>query len=260
VSGPDAARVDLVWEAAGDATVARVSYHERRLNLVGTPGFTALEEAFERLRRRDDLRAVILTGGGRRAFVGGADIGEMATLEPPTARRFITRLHGICQTIRELPVPVVARIDGYCLGAGLEIAACCDLRLAATGARFGMPEVRVGIPSVIEAAVLPRLIGLGRTQDLVLTGRMVDAAEAYRMGLVDGVAVSAEELDQLVGERIAQLALGGARALAAQKVLIRQWQELPLSAAVEAGIDAFERSWESDEPNEKMRAFLRRER
>lgn len=253
-------RADLSWEERAGVTVARLIYRERRLNLVGTPGLAALEAAFDELSACSDLRVVVLSGGGHRAFVGGADIGEMATLEPAGARRFITRLHGICERIRNLPVPVVARIEGYCLGAGLELAACCDLRLAAAGARFGMPEVRVGIPSVIEAALLPRLIGLGRAQDLVLTGRTVDAEEARRIGLVDTVAESGAALDALVDQRVDELASGSPRALADQKELIRRWQELPLSAAIEAGIDAFERSWETTEPVERMQAFLARKR
>jgi enoyl-CoA hydratase/carnithine racemase len=155
---------------------------------------------------------------------------------------------------------VVARIEGYCLGAGLELAACCDLRLASTEARFGMPEVRVGIPSVIEAALLPRLIGIGRAQDLVLTGRTLEAREAHRIGLVDGLAADPAALDALVEERVGELLAGAPAALADQKELIRSWQELPLSAAIEAGIDAFERSWRTEEPRDRMRAFLARKR
>ena len=113
------------------------------------------------------LRALILTGAGDRAFIGGADINEMVELDQESARIFITHLHEACTALRNLPVPVIARISGYCLGAGLEVAASCDLRIASEHSSFGMPEVRVGIPSVIEAALLPdSSAGKGRPVDL----------------------------------------------------------------------------------------------
>jgi enoyl-CoA hydratase len=260
VSPGDGPRVEIGWRETERGSVATVTFHERRLNLVGTAGLDALLAAFDEVGNRADARVAVLAGGGGRAFVGGADIAEMVELEPSSARRFIAGLHRVCDRIRSLPLPVVARVEGWCLGAGLELAASCDLRLAGRGARFGMPEVRVGIPSVIEAALLPRLVGLGRAQDLVLTGRLIDAEEALRMGLVDGVADDGSRLDALVGQRLDELLAGGRRALAAQKELIRCWQELPLAAAIEAGIDAFAQSWESEEPRAAMRRFLERPR
>ena len=142
---------------------------------------------------------------------------------------------------------MIARIEGYCLGAGLEVAAACDLRVASADARFAMPEVRVGIPSVIEAALLPRLIGAGRARDLVLTGREVEAAEALAIGLVGRVALW-NELDAAVDGWLDALLAAGPRALAAQKKLLYAWQELPLSESIARSIDAFAEAYESDEP------------
>jgi enoyl-CoA hydratase/carnithine racemase len=156
-------------------------------------------------------------------------------------------------------VPVIARIRGYCLGAGLEIAAACDLRVAAEDARFAMPEVRVGIPSVIEAALLPRLVGMGRARELVLTGEAIPAAEALAIGLVERV-VPADHLDEAVEDWLASIVTAGPRALALQKALLRQWQELPLEEAIAKSIDAFAEAYESDEPRRLMRAFLERRR
>src|SRR5690606_40996864 len=110
------------------------------------------------------------------------------------AERFITLLHHVCTAVRDCAIPVIARIRGYCLGAGLEVAASCDLRVATHDSTFGMPEVHVGIPSVIEAALLPSLIGWGRTRELLYTGTAIDAAEAERIGLVER-SVPAEQLD-----------------------------------------------------------------
>jgi enoyl-CoA hydratase/carnithine racemase len=156
-------------------------------------------------------------------------------------------------------VPVIARIDGFCLGAGLEIAACCDLRIATAGSRFGMPEVQVGIPSVIEAALLPRLIGTGRTRDLVLTGRVIDAEEACAWGLVECLA-EAQPIDEVVEERVSMILNAGPRAIRSQKVLCRQWEELALDEAIDAGIDALSAAFSADEPREYMQRFLQRRR
>src|SRR6202043_2052901 len=110
-------------------------------------------------------------------FIGGADIEELAELDAESARSLITAVHVCCDAFRHLPVPVIARIDGWALGAGLELAAACDLRVASARSQFGMPEVRTGIPSVVEAALLPQLIGHGRARRLLLTGEPIGAEE-----------------------------------------------------------------------------------
>lgn len=208
---------------------------------------------------RDDVRVVVLRGAGERATIGGADITEMAGLDSDGARAFITGLHETCQVLRDLPVPVVARLRGYCLGGGLEIAAACDLRVAATDARFAMPEVRVGIPSVIEAALLPALIGWGRTRRLLYTGETIDAATAYDWGFVEKL-VADDPLDAAVAETVDAILAAGPNAIRAQKALIAEWERVPLDAAIAAGIDSFAAAFETDEPNRAMRAFIDRKR
>jgi enoyl-CoA hydratase/carnithine racemase len=201
------------------------------------------------------LRLAILSGGGKRAFVGGADVGEIAALDHVTARSFITLVHRCCDAFRRLPVPVIARIDGYALGAGLELACACDLRVASERAIFGMPEVRIGIPSVVEAALLPKLIGHGRARRLLLTGETIGAEEALSWGLVDAVA-SPGDLDDAV-ERLARSILaGGPRAVRLQKSLILEWEELPTAAAIERGIDCFVGAFDTDEPARMAGALL----
>ncbi len=157
-----------------------------KLNTLNTPVMTDLIAAVELLGTDATLRAVVLRGAGERAFIGGADINEMAGLEPASARAFITLVHRSCDVFRRLPVPVIARIQGYVFGAGVEVAAACDMRVASIDARFGMPEVRLGVPSVVEAALLPQLIGWGRTRQWLLTGDTIDAATAQAWGLVEG--------------------------------------------------------------------------
>ncbi len=226
-----------------------------KLNTLNRAVMTALIGAVEGLAADPALRVVILRGAGERAFIGGADIGEMATLDAASARDFITLVHRSCEVFRRLPVPVIARLQGFVLGAGLEVAASCDLRVAATDATFAMPEVRIGIPSVVEAALLPQLIGWGRTRELLLTGATIDAATAERWGLV-GQVVPPAALDAAVERQVAALLACGPRAVRAQKALIQAWEDLPLRAAIERGIDSFAAAWRTDEPARMMQGFL----
>ncbi|HMD65284.1 MAG TPA: enoyl-CoA hydratase-related protein, partial [Stellaceae bacterium] len=201
------------------------------------------------------LRLLVLTGTGERAFVGGADIAEIAALDRDSARGFITLVHRCCDAFRRLPIPVIARIDGYTLGAGLELACACDLRVASERAVFGMPEVRIGIPSVVEAALLPKLIGQGRARRLLLTGETIGAAEALSWGLVDVVA-QPEALDEAVADLARPILAAGPHAIRLQKSLILDWEELPTSAAVQRGIDCFVSAYETDEPARMAGAML----
>lgn len=218
-----------------------------------------LREAIENLSRQSGIRALILRGDSDKAFVGGADIKEMATLDQAGGERFITGLRDLCEAVRHFPAPVIARIPGWCLGGGLEFAICCDFRIAADTAQFAMPEVKVGIPSVIHAAMMPRVMGTARARWLVMTGATIDAATALQWGLVD-VVTSASALDAEIEALVAQLLECGAEALAAQKVLIRKWEELPLKEAIDASIPIFGRSFLTGEPQHHMQAFINRPR
>ncbi|ALD93353.1 3-hydroxybutyryl-CoA dehydratase, putative [Cupriavidus gilardii CR3] len=152
------------------------------LNILGTPVIAALTEAVRTLAADPRVRVLILRGTGDKGFVGGADIKEMAGLTRDSAERFISGLRALCDAVRHCPVPVIARMPGWCLGGGLELALACDLRIAGDNANLGMPEVKVGIPSVIHAALMPRLIGNARTAWMLLTGELCDAAQALSWG------------------------------------------------------------------------------
>jgi enoyl-CoA hydratase len=229
--------------------------NQAKLNTVNTPLLHALIDAAERLGADSVLRAVVLRGAGERAFIGGADINEMAGLDAAKARAFITLVHRGCDVFRRLPVPVIARIQGYALGAGLEVAAACDIRIAASDAKFGMPEVRVGIPSVVEAALLPQLIGWGRTRQLLLTGDTVDAATAHGWGLIETL-VAPDELDAAVERVVGSILASGPVAVRLQKRLIAEWEDLTSRQAIARGIDCFTEAWATDEPRRMMQVFL----
>jgi enoyl-CoA hydratase len=226
-----------------------------RLNALSTHVMETLIAAVEALERQPGLRAVVLRGAGERAFIGGADINEMATLDAQSARGFITLVHRSCDAIRRLPVPVIARLQGYAFGAGVEVAAACDIRIAAIGSQFGMPEVRLGIPSVVEAALLPQLIGWGRTRRLLLTGDTIDAATALAWGLVEEVA-PIELLDQAIDRILDSILASGPQAIRLQKALIDAWEGLPLRDAIQRGIDSFGAAWKTDEPARMMQAYF----
>ena len=233
--------------------------HADKLNIIDGEGADALADAVERAGASPDVRVVVLRGAGDRAFIGGADIRVMVDLTAETARPFIISIHEACAAIHRAPVPVVARLSGYCLGAGLEIAASCDLRVADTTAKLGMPEVQVGLPCVIEAALLPRLVGWGRAARLVFTGETIDAERAYAWGLVDTL-VPEGEIDDAIARTVDMICAAGPNAIRLQKALLRDWEELPLREAVERGIDCLPGAFASGEPRERMRAFLDRKR
>ena len=229
------------------------------LNILGSAVITAVREGIEKLADDRTIRVLVLAGQSEKSMIGGADIKEMATLEQKSAEAFISRLRGLCEAVRAFPAPVIARMPGWCLGGGLEVAAACDFRVAAHDAKFGMPEVRVGIPSVIHAALLPRLIGTGRARWLVMTADNIDAPTALAWGLVDVVAPP-DGLDAAVEHVIKMLLECGPEALRSQKALIRQWEELPLSEAVNASVSVFGKSFLTDEPKRLMQGFIDRKR
>jgi enoyl-CoA hydratase/carnithine racemase len=254
------ARIDLTLDERAEGAIATLTVDNRaKLNTIGRALMNDFIAKVEGLASRQDLRALVLAGAGDKAFIGGANIPEMAALDKSTARDFITLVHRTCDCLRKLPVPVIARIDGYALGAGLEVAVSCDLRVATTRAKFGMPETKVGIPSVVEAALIPHLIGWGRARELLMLGEIVDADTALRWGLIERM-VAPDALDAEIEKVIAALLSAGAQAVRAQKALMQQWEKLPPEAAIQAGIDAYVRAYDSDEPKRMLSAFLNRKR
>jgi enoyl-CoA hydratase len=209
-----------------------------KVNALDSALLGQLLAALLRISESPDVRAVVLAGRGK-AFCGGADVKELSALDASNAGAFVQRIHAVCDAIRKLPVPVVARLHGAVIGAGLEIAAACDLRIAAEGTRFAMPEVRLGIPSVVEAALLPRLMGSGRAAWLVLTGEAIDPRRAYEWGLVEQIGG-----DDAVDDLVRSLMKNDREALRMQKQLLQLWEEAPLSVSIEKSVALFAHSKE----------------
>ena len=187
-------------QAAGGVAQVFLSRPEKA-NALTSGLLDRLRESIEALGADPSLRVVVLAGRGR-SFCGGADVEELAALDASSAGAFVERIHLVCRAIRALPVPVVARLHGAAIGGGLEIAAACDLRVAAEGTKLSMPEVRLGIPSVVEAALLPRLMGSGRAAWLVMTGEAIDARRAMEWGLIEEVGGEDLQRDRAVEARV----------------------------------------------------------
>ena len=249
--------IQLAFETRSGGTVARVTFdNPEKLNIFTREALRQVSECFHSIKDHPEIRAVVVTGAGDKAFVGGADLETLGSLDPTSAREFITLVHGACAAMRDCPVPVIARINGWCLGAGLELAACCDLRIASDNAVFGMPEVRLGIPSVVEAAMLPRLVGTGRARWLVMTGETIGAAEALVWGLIEKLS-QPKDLDSAVNSALDAILAGDPEAMRQQKRLCKLWEEAPLHESVEVSIDEFARSYEKGEPAKLISAFRR---
>lgn len=228
-----------------------------RANALNSQAVHELKQAVEATRERPETRVMVITGVGERCFVGGADIHELGDLDPFRGEQFIRRMHEAFRAIREHPTPVIAAVNGYALGAGLELMMSCDIAIAADHAQLGMPEVKVGLPSVIECALMPSMIGLMRTRELLLTGDNIAAEEAYRMGLVNQV-VPLAELPAAVQHMAERLMSNGPRALLLQKELINRWLNLPMDEAIEAGIKSLASAYATDEPQRSIEAFWNR--
>ncbi len=229
------------------------------LNILGSAVINDAREGLEVLGADRQIRVLVIAGQSEKSMIGGADIKEMAKLDQASAEKFITGLRDLCEAVRAFPAPVIARMPGWCLGGGLEVAAACDFRVAAHDAKFGMPEVKVGIPSVIHAALLPRLIGWGRARWLVMTAENIDAPTALAWGLIDVVAPEGG-LDAAVERTVKTLLECGPEALRSQKALLRQWEELPLKESINLSIGVFGRSFLTDEPRRLMQGFIDRKR
>lgn len=223
-----------------------------KANSLATPVIEQLRDAFRALRDDAHLRLAVLTGAGERSFIAGANLHELKDLDPPKARAYLSLLSEANTAIRNLPVPVIARINGVCIGAGLEIAAACDLRIAAAHARLGMPEVALDLPSVVEAALFPRLMGWGRTAWLLYRGDPIDAATAERWGLVEK-ASSQGALDADVGELVERILANGPVGIRQQKALMRDWERMSLQDGIAAGIDSIAKAYRIGEPGRYVR-------
>lgn len=256
----DRAMVSLEIEQRTRGHVAWVTLdNQAKRNAISPAVASSIADIFTELSKDDLLRAVVLSGAGEKAFSAGADVNVMKDLNAASARAFIQGLHEAIDAVRNCPAPVIARLRGYCFGGALELAAGCDMRIGDETVVIGMPEVRVGIPSVIEAALLPRLVGWGKAREMLLLGGTYDARESAEMGVLQKL-VPATGLDVAVEDWISQILSNGPRAVRSQKSLITKWETLDLPQSIAVGIEHFAEAFQSDEPGTMLASALKSSR
>ncbi len=245
---------DLISLALG--TVAHLELVNPPLNLVTRELTEQLHEALARLAAADDVRAVVVTGTGERAFCAGSHIGEFEGLRGRVAEGKLLLEKLVYRQLAELPMPTIAAIEGDALGGGLELALCCDLRIASARARLGMPEVRLAVlPGSGGTQRLPRVVGPARAKELILTGRIIGADQAEHIGLVNEVVPAGEA--RVRADAVAdEIAARGPLAVREAKRLIDAATDLDLDAGLAAELDASERIFASEDMLEGANAFF----
>ncbi len=245
--------VKLSWD--GELAVVTVD-REDKLNALNAEVIAELGDAFDSLRKDDQVRAVILTGAGQKAFVAGADIGELAKMDALSGVQVSRTGQGVFRSIERFPKPVVAAVGGYALGAGLELAMACHLRVASENARFGLPEVGLGIiPGYGGTVRLARLVGLGRAVEMTLTGEMIDAETARTVGLVNQVVARDQLLDR-AREMSRKITKNGPLAVRMALESVYRAQDLPLGEALGVESSFFGLLSATEDMKEGMTAFL----
>lgn len=245
----------LLIEKAEQIATVTVNRPEA-MNAMTLATLQELDQVVRELSEAADVRAVILTGAGSKAFIAGGDIGMLQGLDPSGARQLALLAQGVCNAIEQSPKPFIAAINGYALGGGCELAMSCDIRIAAETAKMGQPEILIGtLPGFGGSQRLPRLVGKGRALELILTGEMIDAREAWRIGLVNQV-VPPEQV--LTTARSLALKCAGKSMVALRlcKEAVQHGLEMDLPNACRYEADLFALSFASDDQKEGMRAFL----
>jgi enoyl-CoA hydratase/carnithine racemase len=238
--------------------VAHLTLVNPPLNLVTEALLHELAAAIDTLEGAapGEVRAVVMTGSGDRAFSAGSHVGEFESQRGAAGRARHELESGVASRLAELPMPTIAAIEGNALGGGLELALSCDIRIASERARLGLPEVRLAVtPGAGGTQRLPRVVGMARAKELILTGRVLTAEEAERIGLVHRVAPAGEAL-AAADAVAAEIALGGPLAVREAKRLIDQAMDLDLDAGLAAELDASDRIFATDDLLEGATAFL----
>ncbi|BEQ14721.1 enoyl-CoA hydratase/isomerase family protein [Desulfoferula mesophila] len=237
--------------------VAIVTINNPPLNALDVPTKLAIEEAFLELDRiRDQMRAVVLTGGGEKAFVAGADIKAFVDLEPESAKRRLMRSHKVYEVVESFHWPVIAAIHGFCFGGGLELALCCDVRYASRDAQFGFPEVKLSIfPGNGGTVRSQYFLGLGRFKEMVYSGETISSEQALQYGLVEKVTESGQVMDAAL-ELAHKIARRGPLGVAAAKKAINRNRDLPLQQGLEVESDLWAGLSLSHDMKEGAKAFI----
>lgn len=248
-------QADLLIEISQQIATVTVN-RPQAMNSLTVPTLEELERTLAAVEADPAVRVVLITGAGEKAFVAGGDIGALSTMGPSAARAFAQLAHRILERIEGSSKPVIAVVNGYALGGGCELALACDLRLASATARFGQPEVNIGIiPGWGGTQRLPRLVGKGRALSMLLTGEMIDAQEAWRIGLVNEVHPP-EALRAAARALALKICAKGPTSIRLVKEAVRQGMEMDLARANAFEADLFALCFDTADQKEGTRAFL----
>jgi enoyl-CoA hydratase len=239
-----------------DGAVATITMENPPLNIITADMRPLLMDALREIEQDASVRCVILTGAGDRAFCAGADLNEEAALTPETVRRFLADDCEIYQSLEALPVPVIAAINGHCMGGGLEVALSCDIRIAADDAKHRAAGVTVGL--VVSTTRMTRLVGMAAAKDVLLTGRTFDGAEAFRLGLASA-AVPRADVRTTAAAWARELASRAPLAVRRTKVAIHEAAELPFEEAMARELDHFAALSATRDHRHAVEAFFNRE-
>ena len=245
----------IIFDIAGPIATITIN-RPKALNALNTEVLNELCHAVDATSANEAIRALILTGSGEKAFVAGADITELAELNALSAKQFVANGHKTMAALQNLSIPVIAAVNGFALGGGLELALSCDFIYASENAKFGLPEITLGlIPGFGGTQRLARLIGKNRAKEMIFTGKMIASEEAAQMGFVNRV-VPAEELMASAQKTASAMASKGKVSLNMAKQIINQGLDVDLATGCKMEIDAFALCVASEDAQEGTRAFL----
>ncbi|MCF6165882.1 enoyl-CoA hydratase-related protein [Furfurilactobacillus rossiae] len=229
----------------------------KSMNALNTATLTEIGQALDEVRDNADLiKVLIITGAGEKAFVAGADISEMRDMNSLQAATLSKLAHESFGKIENLSQLTIAAVNGYCLGGGLELASSCDIRVGSSKAKFGQPEVTLGIvPGFGGTQRLTRLVGRGKAKEMIATGTMVDAQEAYRVGIIEEIAEPDELMDKV--HALANTVIkNGLIAVGMAKYVIDRAADLPLDTAIDFETQMWAQTFATEDQTEGMTAFL----
>lgn len=246
---------NLLFESENGIGIVTIN-RPKALNALNAATIHELDRMFDELAKNNAVKTVIITGSGEKSFVAGADITEMQKMSAVEGRNWGKLAQAVFSKIENLPKPVIAAVNGYALGGGCEISMACDIRIASEKAKFGQPEVSLGIPPGFGGTQrLARLVGKGRAKELLFTGDMIDAAEAYRIGLVNKVTVPVELLN--TAKAMAQKIMSRAPvAVQVCKAAVNEGLDVDLKTGIAYEAEVFGLCFATDDQKEGMTAFV----
>lgn len=250
---------NILFELEGG--IATITFNRpKALNALNSDLLSEFGQALDEIAANEDIRVLILTGSGEKAFVAGADISELATLNALQGKQFAEKGHFTIGKLQKLSIPVIAAVNGFALGGGSEIALACDFIYASEEAKFGLPEITLGlIPGFGGTQRLPRLIGKNMAKELIFTGRMLSAREAAEIGMVNNV-VGAADLMEKVNKTAMAIASKGKVSLRAAKYAVNKGMDTDLDTGCVIEIDAFALCMASHDAAEGTKAFLEKKK